>query len=727
MTQVDHVPPDVTNAGQDFSHVVWTAGTEITLCNVPWDKQYHHVMDWAPDQYNSYIDGLSQSNKITVRQATYARPHEPVRIPVPYNVAAQYNYLRVRNPKQPSQGNDFGQTYFYFIGAVNHIAPGTTEIIIGLDVWATYRHTMRFGRCFVEQGHVGMAVESDEIDEFARWLTQPEGHELGGSYQALRSYSAPVGDKIGAMILSTTALHTEAGSADDPKLESASGGYIGVVPHGANHYFAENLGKTMSYLKDKPWVGQGIISITLFPYTGVFKLKEVTGTEASGLLLVNASVPHAAPGSKIPVTGWDHANYTALSFNVDIPSELLSDNDFMPLLPPRYRRLRKFATFPYSFIEVTDYSGRPIEIKRQFMSSRASRPTKIQVLVSPFAPSAKMAYTLLDYNHFGNFNSVHKKGDWLDNAIISSELPQTSIVNNGYLAVVASNRNTIAHQRNLAEWSFQKSMNATNTQFSVAGRQMDMTREAGEATRAHNNQMAQHGNTMRFWGGVHDGMTGVATGGAMDIAQGSGGANAAAAAVGGGMNILGTMHMNRMHWEAAQYGNSHNLHMENIGLRSFSDIAELNRQLGVKNADIDRALLNSAVNSRVQDMMLTPPSQGGQLGGEFFMLHTNNGFRLDFIQRVIPIDAMIRIGEHWLNFGYVVNAWHTVNSLSLMSHFTYWRMSECNVWSSRCPEEFRATVRGIMTRGTTVWKNPANIGRMDPVNNVSTGLVKLNV
>ena len=57
-----------------------------------------------------------------------------------------------------------------------------------------------------------------------------------------------------------------------------------------------------------------------------------------------------------------------------------------------------------------------------------------------------------------------------------------------------------------------------------------------------------------------------------------------------------------------------------------------------------------------------------------------------------------------------MNTWVRISYLSLMSHFTYWKLTECYLERADMPETFKGTIRGIFEKGVTVWKSPGMIG-----------------
>ena len=138
------------------------------MCNVPFDNTYRDIIDW--DAYGwtpyQYVKSFSKVNKVEINQLTYLAQGKPIRIPTPFTKVNQYNYVMVENPGRPIDSKNFeGYTphaFFYFITSVDYIAPNTTQLTLQLDVWSTYYQRIKFGRCYLERGHMGIAA----IDSF---------------------------------------------------------------------------------------------------------------------------------------------------------------------------------------------------------------------------------------------------------------------------------------------------------------------------------------------------------------------------------------------------------------------------------------------------------------------------------------------------------------------------------------------------------------------------------
>ena len=209
MTRNYTAPESVTSAGLEFNYSVWTPGTTIQLCNVPWTSDYRDIVQFdthaALDNY--LVSGAGPI--VTFTQLSYAKPNTPINISLPFNAAYKYNYLRVSNPLQPISG-DTPKSFYYFITNIRYIAPNTTELMLQLDVWQTFFNDVEFGRCYVERGHIGIANENSDNLNGREYLTVPEGFDMGNEYTIRKVdahkfgfYEGPVQEVASIIIVST--------------------------------------------------------------------------------------------------------------------------------------------------------------------------------------------------------------------------------------------------------------------------------------------------------------------------------------------------------------------------------------------------------------------------------------------------------------------------------------------------------------------------------------------
>ena len=168
----------------------------------------------------------------------------------------------------------------------------------------------------------------------------------------------------------------------------------------------------------------------------------------------------------------------------------------------------------------------------------------------------------------------------------------------------------------------------------------------------------------------------------------------------------------------AQVGNSLRSNM------AYSrNVADRNLGYAQDAAAGDYANTIAGINAKVQDAKMLQPTTSGQVGGDAFNL-TTIGWRVDFKWKTLSDGARRTIGDFWFRYGYAVNRFVKMpDNLCPMTKFTYWKLQECYLTASNCPELFKQTIRGIFEKGVTVWKDSRDIGIVDISTNIPGEMV----
>ena len=688
-----------------YSYEAWTPGTRIQMCNVPWSSDYQDAVTFnSSEERNNYFAGLA-SQSVSIERMTLAVPGMPVRISIPHNKAYRFNYLVVTNHEVLS--GDIPRSFFYFIQDVRYVAPNTTELVVMLDVWQTFLFDVRLSRAYVEQGHYGIAEQSASTPGEAgsdvyqrRMLLEPEGFETGSDMVVLSSSAKPIGTTVAGdsdseggvdiLVWSNTDLGGDWGTVDDPEMAMSKGCYFQGLPQGATCYIFKDVYDFRGFagqVAKAPWVAQGIVSIQVVP----------NGLYAGGSISEDTYTGPAGSGTIKRLELFDRP----------VPAKINLASDFRaPMrkyMGTRYRHLHKFLTSPYCMVEVTSYTGAPLMLRPECIYAK-------DLVVRRFAdlglPSPRIVFTPMSYNSMttqvavdgiSEFYFKYEKSDFLDTQTGIYNFPTLSILNNSYLAYMSSNAHSIAFQHSSADWSQTKAMTGNQLSFDQSNAGIGLA-----------NRMNDIGNKQATIStGI--GNVGNAAGVVGSLASRDiGGAARNGAAIATSAASLA----NNVHWsnERTKAGTENSAYMRDTN-KAYADFAA--------KGDYSQAI--ASINARTQDMKVVSPTTIGQVGGEQFAL-VNLGWMLFAKVKAIQPAALQAIGEYWLRYGYRVNRPVAFNNarldvLNVMSKFSYWRTSETYLSSSSCPEQYRMSIRGILEKGVTVWRNPADIGVVDPADN----------
>lgn len=708
-------PPLEQNFGLDFNYWVWTANTEITLTNVPWNNDYRDVV-FGPDfnttaKLNAWIDSReSEVTKIT--NAMYAPVDRPIQIDIPYNLASRYNYVRVYNPGHSFTGSDIPRYLFYFITGTRYISTHNTELTVQLDVFQTFIRQVQFGRCYIERGHIGIANSLNFRNYGRDFLTVPEGLDVGSEYMNVASRSetimSPRPSGYDILVVSTTELDRDPGTRNNPRLWSARGSnFLGVMSGASIYVFPSQRAfqAFMSSMSDKPWVTQGIISITAVPKILRYFPGHPYGVNAIGAL------------SRLPTSRPNVIQHHM--FN-----NWRNSSEIRNYIPERYRHLRKFYTSPYMMIEITSFMGTPIILRPEAWNSPNATVREFAALVPP---EARIVFSPANYNSlrqpttqpFEGSEYVWDGGEHLDLITQVTNLPRLAVVNNGALSYLAASAHSIAYGYQSADWSQQRAMRGADVAYDQAMQGISTARqmtEAGNQSMFYQLGVQQQLQRDNLIAGI---LGGSAMAGATGLAAGPiGGAAGVVGGIGAGvLNAFTLGNTQRAAVESASGAALHNWRTTDIGNSQSQYLADSNRGLAQWAARGDYENAIAGMNAKVRDAQLIQPSVSGQMGGEFLALLTNNlGFTIRW--KMLDQAAISVVGEHWLRYGYAVRRPSLLPpTLQVMTKFTYWKLAETYIRQAPIPEGFKQVLRGIFEKGVTVWAHPEYIGQTDWADN----------
>lgn len=699
--------------GLDFDYAIWTPGTTVCMTWVNWDSNYRDVVVFpSEDAQMRYMHRDPQTR--VIESLTYCGQGMPVRLDIPFSEANKYNYIYAEN-------NLFGgkrHRFFYFITDVVYVAPNTVEIRVQLDVWQTYFKDVYVNRCYVERGHIGIAAENQWDDYGRKYLTCPEGLDMGAEYVIGRTWYETIaatwyGDGYDSgdydvVVASTIDLELEYGDVKNPKFQAASGSKAEGLPNGCSLYAMTNgafetLAQSLAFV---PWVAQGIISIMAIP-KGVINfdgMTSVTTPSTKGPEDGKEGANITRPGAEVyPLTKGFGEGHLANNKTINLAPGFRDEE----IIPERYRHLWKFWTSPYMMYEVTTFSGTPILVKPETIQGKSLDITQWAHIVPP---SPRIMYTVNGQNQGlwvadgQNHNSEH-----FDAMTGITNFPTFALTNNSYLNYMASNAHSLVYQHASAEWSQQKALRGAATSYNQAA----LSRQQAADTTDLNNQFDSartqyNADNQLLSSGVH-----TVAGSLGQALSGNIGGAAASAIMGGfdmGMQYGSTLENQRMI-------NEQRSAITGLGNQYAARIADSNLAMAKFAAQGDYANAIAGINAKTQDAKLIQPTTVGQQGGDAFNLATDD-WKIVCRQKCIDSGAVFRIGEFWLRYGYAMNcAVQPPQNLMCMTNFTYWKMQETYLAPSDCPEGFRQSIRGILEKGVTVWRDPNKIGITDYADN----------
>lgn len=697
----------------EFDYSVWTPSTEIILCSVPWDNSYRDVVSFdSENEKRTYFASLQSSGyAIELEHLVYLKYGEPIRLAVPFSGCNRFNYIVVRNSRQPVPSNggiNSSDIFYYFINDIRYISPNCTELDIQLDVWTTYHNQVNFDMCYVERGHIGIANENATLATLNSYLIEPEGFEQGSYYEIQSTiFESFLKQPPWIVIICSADLTQEWGNVDKPKLNTAKGSINDGMPNGCACYAlsGEDFSTLYNALRDAPWVSQCVQMLTVVPRP----LIEVVEDEP------------------VRVKG---ANLYPLQKNPNVsnnPQYEYSNAELNFKLPKRYENLLKFYTAPFSSIELTNFAGGSLTFSLNDIFGGSTlhintvnvcNPPNIRAYVYPsqMHDAGLGGSVYVDYATVtgDTATTTIESGEFIGASLIYENFPQCAIANNNYLSYLASTANTRNYQMQSAAWSQQKALTGAQLAFNQS---TASTNNMLENTRLSNNAAWNQtgiSNEKITWGAIQGVANGIGQAGGAAVSRDVGGTisgatSAALAAVDANMNI---------NWNNASTGIQTGLSYAQA--RNNAALANYNRDTNYDYAQFaakgDYQNTIAAIQAKVQDAALTPPTLSGTTGGDAFNIA--NGFYGFALKFKLPARHFInQIGEFWLRYGYAINRFLTPpQNLKVMTKFSYWKMQNVMI-RAQIPENHKNAIRGILESGVTIWNKPEEINAIDLAEN----------
>lgn len=686
-------PPNEYEAGLGFDYSVWTPGTTVDIVNVSWNNDYRDVVRFANRaELDSYISSLP---KVTVTNMSYAKPNEDIYLQIPFNAISRYNYIRASNPLMPIQG-DIQKNYYYFIIGCEYVTPNNTRLRLQLDAWSTYIDDITFGNCYVERGHIGIANEQAFWNYGRDYLTVPEGLDVGSDLQITQRYSEDVitaGSEVIA-VASTVDLTADAGTVSAPKLVTAKGGRALGVPSGASIYLFNGVSSFSQWLsanQDKAWVTQGIISATIIPDPS--RYGTVVSWQPSGTPTVCPS------GMASTVHDMNFRNNWR--------------DDVKTWIPERYRHLLKFLVSPYLGVELTTMQGNAINIRPELW---ANDNLEFRETANLIPPNQKLSVYPKGYNAYSASSSAYPSEE-TSFATHMGNFPTLSVVNNMAIGYLASNRNSILYGQVSADWAQQRALAMAAGAYNVAGGAMSTAADIANIGIVADMQQTGINNRLAAAQGILGSVGGFVGGVGTALTPGGFGGSAIQGTAQAVVQAGNTVTQINANDQSLAVRNAQNADTANRQIRQSGLSRDTNYELAQFAAKGDYANALAGINAKVQDAKLIQPTVSGQQGGDI-LNYLNNWLEVRITIKRADGSATRILGEFWLRYGYAIRAFITPpSSLMVMSKFTYWKMLETYIASSKVPEGHKQVIRGILEKGVTVWKNPADIGVIDIADN----------
>lgn len=442
---IDNV--DVYAYKNEFDYTRWVAGTKIKLCNVLWNSDYSDVAKFDTNiERDRWFNELEDYYMIELDSDRSYVPEQAVKIPIPYDVAARFNYMVVTIPILPGsnpsinyENSEIGiRRWYFFINSVDYRAPNSTACRLSLDIWTQYQNDIEIKYLMLERGHAPVAAS--DVDLFLSnpianndYILAPDITPSDASVVRNANY-IPFGNGLKYICFASTSALNDLST-------------MGAVTHNDPNYTFGNI--TYSNIDSRDGyqlqvngfkVGNGDNYSTLNINTTPFARSQDNIPNGSYMYAVGASnirtfmqtVMNDCPaffrtvlacfmvdadmltlGTSFTFHGFTMYQCVGKNSTVNI-----SLNKSMFGFPDEYKHLAKLYTFPYSVIEITDNVGETVTVRVENTGSITAH--KDTMLAYPFL-DARVWFDGINGVGSQNYTWVNMNGSTLYKSMPNSD------------------------------------------------------------------------------------------------------------------------------------------------------------------------------------------------------------------------------------------------------------------------------------------------------------------
>lgn len=395
---VDNI--DVYSYHNEFDYTRWVPNTKIKLCNVRWNSDYRDCVKFANDsERDKWFDSLAESDANVQYLKTNIRINtNQVKIPMPFDIGCEYNYLVVDVPVATSESamlnyerNDGIRRWHFFITDWIETAPSNCTLAIQLDYWTQYINSVGFNYMMLERGHAPMSKTDTDS-----YLANPMGNceylladdvNFGGETVCDGGKFIPFGNGEKYLCLASTCepeqiknigtVGTSGASFTDPTFRDATN-----YPDSSNRWGYQfevdgyDFGNGRDYSNVKTPAGNTIgnaadnrvptaCAVYCLPcskaklfldncvLTNPSFLKTIVGCFMVDKNMLTIGDAYTVSGMSINVC---HANANAVTTDIKLTKSMFNFDS-------KYEKFTKLYTFPYSELEITDNDGKTVSVR----------------------------------------------------------------------------------------------------------------------------------------------------------------------------------------------------------------------------------------------------------------------------------------------------------------------------------------------------------------------------
>lgn len=380
-----------------FDYTRWVPGTKVRLVNVLWGGDYSNVVKFESDTARDAWFDRQAGHSVELLSNARIVPDGTVKLPLPYDVAARYNYLYVDIPIATSadamiqdETSRGVRRWYFFVGDVSYSAPNTTIVSVSPDVWTNFINEATLTYMMLRRGHA--PVSASDTDRYLanpiannRYLLAPDVN-YDDTDVVRHSKLVPFGDGEKWICLASTVSYAQMRRGDcgtvstgtsftDPTFSDTSDwfGYqlqVDGFGWGNGSDYSGTKAPVEMYNRPGARIPTGL-DVYAVPASDSLFLSDVREQcpaflrTVKGMFVVSRDM--LTLGNSVAFCG--HTLRMAYGTYGDVADLDLDKGMFG--FTTEEERFAKLYTYPYSRLEVTDMDGRSAEVRIEGMSNGA--------------------------------------------------------------------------------------------------------------------------------------------------------------------------------------------------------------------------------------------------------------------------------------------------------------------------------------------------------------------
>lgn len=443
---------DVYQFANTFDYTRWNENTKVRLVNVLWNSDYEDVVKFDTDAIrNTYFDTIKDGYDITLFQAARIVPENYVKLPIPYDVMARYNYLYIDMPIATNENtpldyetNDGIRRWYFFINSIRYLSPNSTQVFLELDVWTNFINDVEINYMILERGHA--AVYASDTDSYlenpvsnSRWLLAPDVNYDNAGITRSADF-VPFGNGTKYVCLASTCAYSQIQEMGTVTSDSDYTPFGQITYSDVDVRYGHQLqvngltiGNGRDYSNAKTVAFPGLTADDKIPNNltiYAIEANELYGVNATFFTDVLTKCPQFLNtikacfvvdencitfGRSVTIAG--HTLRLCMGAESHLFTKQLQKSDFN--YPQELQRFAKLYTSPYAVLEVTDNAGSTFEVhieetsvlNVETVTSVAFPYINFRVFLDGIGGVGSTAYTWKDLKN--NVSTLNiSNGDW---------------------------------------------------------------------------------------------------------------------------------------------------------------------------------------------------------------------------------------------------------------------------------------------------------------------------